>query len=341
MPDRVARNRRFLTDLYAGPFPGHAVIFDAEPLPRHPHGDYSTATQPVREWVPFYLEQYERRVRLLEQIDHDDVPYVNLHTHTGVFAAAFGCPMHHFADSLDAAQPIVRTAGEADRLQQPNLDSPSLSRYFELADLVRERVGPDVPIAGPDYQSPFDIAALVWRKEDLYLAIHDNPEAVKRLVAKCHALLEAFWIELRRRYPQCNGCHCPPVWSPPHLGCSLSEDEAGCMSTAMFDEFCLPWLVRLSETFGGMFIHCCADADHQYESFLRIPNLRGMNRVFVRGPERAVEVFSGRAVLMIAWTDIDGIGHLLSLARPETRYLFWMGHYPLDEAKRLLERVRR
>jgi hypothetical protein len=335
MPDRVTRNRRFLTDLYAGPFPGHGLIFDAEPMPPHPLGDYSTSDAPIRFWVPYFVEQYERRALLLEQLDHDDVPYVNLNTHTGVFAAAFGCLMHHFEGSLDAAMPIVSTDEEADRLPQPTLDSPSLARYFELADLVRERVGPGVPIGGPDYQSPFDIAALIWRKESLYLAIHDNPAAVKRLVAKCHKLLETFWHEMRRRVPECNVCHCPCVWAPPHLGCSLSEDEAGCMSTAMFDEFCLPPLVALSETFGGMFVHCCADADHQYESFLRIPNLRGMNRAFVRGPERAVEMFSGHAVLMNGFED-----RFLDLARPETRYLFCLGYHPLDEAQRLLESVR-
>jgi len=105
--------------------------------------------------------------------------------------------------------------------------------------------------------------------------MHENPEAVKRLVAKCECLLGSFLGEFQRMIPNCNLCHCPRAWAPHELGVWLSEDEVGSMSSAMFEEFCLPSLERLSRTFGGLFMHCCAAADHQYEGFKRVPNLRG------------------------------------------------------------------
>ena len=151
----------------------------------------------------------------------------------------------------------------------------------------------------PQQGKCLDIAALVWNKQDMYTAIYDDPDAVKRLVAKCHRLLKAFLVEFGRSFGEVNYCHCPYAWAPPELGCWLSEDEAGAMSVAMFDDFCLPTLVDLSESFGGLFVHCCATADHQYGSFLRIPNLRGLNRVFQSpGPRPAVDAFAGRTVLM-------------------------------------------
>jgi hypothetical protein len=109
----------------------------------------------------------------------------------------------------------------------------------------------------------------------------------------------------------------------------------------MFEDFCLPTLVDLSETYGGLFVHCCATADHQYESFRKIPNLRGMNRVFqAPGPRPAIETFAGETVHMVAWTDEEGVYDLLDMALPKTRFLFNMPAQPLDESKRTYDRLR-
>ncbi|MCC6445271.1 MAG: hypothetical protein IT210_17650 [Armatimonadetes bacterium] len=271
MTAKEAGNRHFLTDLFSGPFRGHAVIMTSEGATPIEPDDFSVSKRPVRDWLPGVLQGYEAKVRWLEEIGDDSVPYATLGTGTGLFAAAFGCPVHIYPDSPACALPLVSTAEEADRLEVPGLDAPTLARVFELGRLVRERVGPETPISVPDIQSPFDIAALVWRKEDFYIAMVENPEAVKRLVGKCHALLKNFWHEFIREFPECNLCHCPIAWAPPRLGCWLSEDEAGCISTGMFEEFCLPWLADLSESFGGLFMHCCATADYQYENFKKSP----------------------------------------------------------------------
>ena len=97
----------------------------------------------------------------------------------------------------------------------------------------------------------------------------------------------------------------------------------------------------MSETFGGLFMHCCATADHQYGSFKQIPNLRGLNRVFqAPGPKPAVEAFSGQTVLMMAWMPEAQISDLLEMALPDTRYLFNMPAQPLEDAKRTYDRLR-
>ena len=334
-------NRSFLTDLFAGPFRGHAIVFSPEMEGAPWPGDFTISERPVADWAPWHARAYEQRVSLHETLGDDAVPYAKLHTGTELFAAAFGCPVHVFEDSPACALPLVRTAQEADRIETPTLEARPLTRAFEMIDLLRERLGPDAPIAVPDIQSPFDIAALVWRKEDMFLALLEEPDAVKRLVGKCHDLLAGFLAEFLRRLPQGNLCHCPYAWAPPELGCWLSEDEAGSLSAAMFEEFCLPSLRALSEQFGGMFVHCCATADHQYENFRKIPNLRGLNRVFQEpGPRPAIEAFSGQTVLIQAWTGEAGINEMLEMALPQTRFFFNMSPQPLDEARATLERLR-
>ena len=343
MADRNARNHRYLADLFAGPFPGHAIIMDPEPRANELQrfGDFTLGLRPQAEWLAHLLRGYEDRLRWHEALDDDSVPYVKLDTGTQIFAAAFGCAVHVYEDSPPAALPLVTTAEEADRLAVPSLDAPSLARVFEMARLVRERVGPDVPISVPDIQSAFDIAALIWRKQELYVATKTQPDAVKRLVEKCQALLIRFFDAFMREVGEVNLCHCPIAWAPPELGVWLSEDEAGALSVRMFEEFCLPNLVELSQRYGGLFVHCCATADHQYGSFKKIPNLRGLNRVFQKpGPGPAIRAFSGQTVLMMAWIEEEAAHEMLAMAQPDTRFLFNMPGRPLDEAKAMLGRLR-
>lgn len=335
-----------MRDLFAGPFPGHAIWMDPEGQIRlieanGGHGDFTVSDRPVGEWLGWALENYEIKLAWHEAIGDDAIPYVKLSTGTQLFAAAFGCPVHQYDEDNPCARPIVSTAAEADRLETPSLDDPPLARVFALGRLVRERVGPEVPIGVPDIQSALDIAALIWRKEDLLLALITDPDAVNRLAAKCQRLLIAFFHRFRQELGAVNFCHCPYGWAPPEQGVWLSEDEAGAISTRMFDRFCLPGLVELSETFGGLFVHCCANADHQYGSFRRIPNLRGINRVFQEpGPQPAIDAFSGHTVLMQAWTALPDVLAMLEMARPNTRFLFNMPAQPLDDSRRTLEALR-
>jgi len=338
---RVERNRSHLARLFAGSFPGHAVVMSAEsacpPLP----GDVTCPDRPVGLWVDRALRQYEAELRVLAELDDDSVPVARITTGTQLFAAAFGCRVHLFVDSPPCALPLVETAHQADALVEPEPDAGPLARVYEAAARLRERLGPDVPIRVPDIQSPFDIAALIWRKESLYTAVVDHPEAVKRLVSKCTRLLRRFLCRFMAEVGECSLAHCPDVWAPPELGCWLSEDEAGAMSPAMFEEFCLPPLIELSEAFGGLFVHCCATADHQYPNFRRIPNLRGLNRVFqAPGPRPAIEAFTPGTVLMVAWTGIEACREMLDMALRETRFLFNMPAEPLGQAKATYERMR-
>ena len=180
-------------------------------------------------------------------------------------------------------------------------------------------------------------------KEDLFLAMVDSPDAVLGLVAKTYAVLTGFLDEFRAAFPHHNVIHCPTAaFAPPELGCSLSEDEAGSLSPAMFERFCLPSLVAMSERYGGMFMHCCAKADAHYPLFASVPRLRGLNRVFQYppGPGPALAQFAAETVHMVAWRDEAGIAELLDLARPDTRFLFDLGWQPLDSAAACLDRLR-
>lgn len=45
----------------------------------------------------------------------------------------------------------------------------------------------------------------------------------------------------------------------------------------MFNEFCIPTLNLLSEGYGGIGVHCCADSKLHWEDFLKIDNMKYLN----------------------------------------------------------------
>lgn len=254
--------------------------------------------------------------------------------------------MHRYADSPPAALPLVRTAAEADRLEQPDIwKIPGLYRIFELGQAVQAELGKEVFLGPPDMQTGFDTAALVWEKGSFLRAMADplEKDAVKRLAGKCAGLLKTFLREFRQEFPQCSPCHCPEVWAPPELGPWVSNDECGVMSTPMFQGFCLPELVDLSQTFGSLGMHCCANAEHQFRSFLSIPNFYAFNRVAAqRGYLPILDPLGGPQgpVHVLGWVSAEETEQLIQNAPAGTRFIFNLLGTPLDEARPWLERMR-
>ena len=78
-----------------------------------------------------------------------------------------------------------------------------------------------------------------------------------------------------------------------------------------------------------------------HSSFLKIPNLRVMNRVpRVGGMRPVIEAFSGQAVLGVAYDTAIEYAETVSLARHDTRFLFCVPAMPLEEARRRYEQMR-
>lgn len=347
---RIEKNKAFIRNLYRhGPFQGHALSVNG--VPGEPPlfgglGDYTLSNRPVKDWVPWSVGAYRRRLEFLDEVEHDGVPLAPVVTATHIYAAAFGCEVADMKDSLPMALYKVHSAAEADALQVPDLWScPTLVRPFELARAVLDELGKDAPIGVPDMQSGFDIACQIWDKTDLYCAMteEEGAKAVKRLTEKCGTLLTRFLQAWRQEFPTSSPDHCPGNWCPPELGPWVSNDECGAMNVSMFEEFCLPELVEMSHTFGGFGMHCCADAEHQFESFKKIPNFYAFNRVQARrGYQPASDVLGGPEgpVLALAWVGEDDKVKLIREAPAGTRFMFTVGDGTVDGTRREIERLR-
>jgi hypothetical protein len=346
---RVNRNEPFLRNIYAsGPFEGHGFVCTPQggSIVANPDYDYTISDKPVKNWVKWIAADYRRQIEMLDALGDDAVPCARMTTGTHIYAAAFGCAVRRFPDDNPCALPLLATAAEADKLSVPDLwKSPVLYRIFELARALQDELGPGAYLGPPDIQSGFDTAALIWDKTSFFCAMMDEEEAgaVRRLAAKCAELLKTFLTAFRKEFPRCSPCHCPAVWAPPELGPWLSNDECGSFNTAMFEEFCLPELLDLAKTFGGLGMHCCAAAEHQFESFKKIPNFYAFNRVAAKdGYAPLLKHFAGKGspLHVLAWLPEEDIAYLVRNAPAGTRFIFNLNNTTLEDAKPWLARMR-
>ena len=346
----VARNEAFLRNIYKkGPVEGHgfvctpAYISTSDAQGR----DYTLTDRPIPELASPIIKNYERRIQLLQASEHDGVPHVDITTGTHIFAAAFGSAVHTYEDNNPIALPLVSTPDAADQLEVPDIwKTPVLYRIFEMAYEIRKRLGSDVPHTPPDIQTGFDVACMVWDKQEIFIAMidEDRKEAVKRLVDKCAMLVKEFLTSFLEEFPNVNPCICPDTWAPPEMGPWVSNDECGSLSNHMFEEFCLPEMVELSEHFGGLAMHCCAQAEHQFESFKKIPNFYAFNRVeAAEGYAPLLKHFAGPEdpVHVLCQMDDETVEMLIHEGSPDMRYIFTCDQMNKEDSKKWLEKMRR
>jgi len=225
--------------------------------------------------IEYSLNAYKAQMDWLEFADDDLIPFVSPYTGTEVFAAAFGCKVSYPAGDMPFALPFVRTSKEAASLSFPDpKNSPPTAEIFEIADKLRE-AAPGALMQLPDIQSPLDVAALIWNKEDFFAAMYEDPAAVTETVAMTEKFLCDFLDIWYGRYGTDFIAHHPDYYMP--RGVTFSEDEVGAISPEMFSRFSLGSLNRMADRFGPTGMHCCADSLHQWENFKSIKNLALIN----------------------------------------------------------------
>ncbi len=229
------------------------------------------------ERIEYAWDLYQKMMEAAEWLDDDRIPFLNNLTGTEIFAEALGCKVERPDHTNPFALPRIISAGEVADIKVPELSGSTLAYLFDIADELYHRGGTASVMKLVDIQSPMDIATLVWDKTSILMAMLDAPEAVKELSAKCAELLTSFMDEWFNRYGNDYVAHYPDYFM--RGGLTLSEDEIGIVDPETFSTFFREELVQLSEHFGGIGIHCCADSRHQWQNLMDIPGLRVLNLV--------------------------------------------------------------
>ena len=273
--DRIIQDRKQRwCHFLSYPDAGHLFIINYQP-------DVETPPLPWRQYMQERIDwawcQYEKLCKQLTWLEDDSLPYLHVRTGTEIFAEAFGCSVYYPDDNMPFALPMIHSANEVSSIKVPELSSSSIAYLFDIADELVDRAGPGALLQIIDIQSPMDIAALIWDKLTFYPALVEAPEAVLELADKVKQFLITTLDTWFTRYGEEYIAHYPAYYMP--KGITLSEDEVGAVSKSVYEELFLPELAELSQRYGGMGVHCCAHAKHQWNGFLEIPDLRLINLV--------------------------------------------------------------
>jgi hypothetical protein len=274
------------------------------------------------ERIRWIIEEYNNQIDSLDWLESDYVPAAQLVTGTEIFAEAMGCDVHRPDFDMPFALPFVHTAQDAEKVITPSWQETPLALQFEIADAVKSELGEEILLQLPDMQTPMDITALIWEKESFFPALIQEREAVNTLKSKVQKLQTAFIDSWKERYGREFVAHYPAYYMSD--GITMSEDEIGTISPAMFEEYCLDDLNFLADRYGGLGIHCCADSRHQWEGFKKIKGLKILN---LNRPadqlEEAYQLFKNHVPFLPVQVDFDR--HVRVLPRdnkPNTVYFY-------------------
>jgi hypothetical protein len=229
----------------------------------------------IFEWV---LNKYRIQTESMAWLDDDRIPYVTAHIGAGtwIFAEAFGSPVTFMDNDTFFVRPVINTVEDFGKVKLPKVENTPLMCIFDFAQKLKA-AAPGAVLEVPDVQSPLDIAAMVWDKEDFFAAMLDEPQAVKDLIYMTNELLTEFFDLWFKTFGKEFIAHCLDYYMP--YGISVSEDEIGSINAETFREFSYPTLCELSKRYGRIGIHCCANAQHQWGVLKAIPGLVALNIV--------------------------------------------------------------
>lgn len=342
----LSAQQRFLIDLLSPdrPHPGHGIRVNGF---GSRYSDVQTLVHgSIEDRAQLGKRQLEMDLQSLHVIGDDRVPWLHPWSGTEVFAAAFGSEVHRPDDEMPFALPAVASAAEADRLSEPDIFQGPLGDVFTLADRLVELCGRGYPVRICDIQSPLDIGALIWEKSAFFMALYEAPVSVHRLLQKITNTLMRFVRAFMDRYDDVCLVHWPDLWMPAEWGICVSEDEIGSISADAFREFGLPYLRALADAFGGISLHSCAAAQHQWDNLATLPGMRYLNFSHpATDLQTSIDRFSGQVVLVpVAFPGLeyglDFVDDCLARAHPSTRFFFRTDVDGLDAAAELAREIR-
>jgi len=237
-----------------------------------------------QERIEWAWKSYLAGMEKIQWLEDDFLPYLSVVSGTEIFAEALGAKVHRPVDNMPFANPFIFSPEDAEKVKVPRLEDTPLMNLFDIADELKKRGGPEAMLKLPDIQSPMDVVAQIWDKTDLFPSMIEEPEVVKELAEKVKMLMFEFLDTWFTRYGTEYISHCPEYYM--QGGITMSVDEIGNVSSDMYEEFFAKEIIEFSKRYGGIGIHCCADAQHQWKYLKEIPGLVMLN---LYRPERILD----------------------------------------------------
>jgi hypothetical protein len=194
--------------------------------------------------------------------------------------SAFGCEVVWWEKDFPAVRPLpAEDPAFVHTLTSPGIRDGELGRILDYTKFFLEQTASTFPIRLADTQGPLDNAALIMGHNNFLLAMQTHPGEVHHLLGMVTDLIIDFALAQRDLVRSWGAEFVPSMfqpWIPDGFGLSVANDECVMISPELHDEFSVPYLNRISEAFGGVYVHSCGNWTHQLPSLKKVVNLRGV-----------------------------------------------------------------
>jgi len=246
------------------------------------------------------LQEELRFIQAKSHINDHDIPAIRTNFGTAVFPSAFSCPLLNTAEENPWAKPIIFDIAEkVYELKEPRIYGSLLGKVIEFTEYTVKATEGTIPIKMTDLQGPLDIAYLLWDSRWFFTALYDYPREVHYLLDRITNLIISFVTEQKKAAGRAEfiPCHLQQ-WIPWEKGITVSEDLLSILSPQLYEEFAIPYLNRISEYFGGIFIHSCGNITHNLPTLNYITGLRGIDFGATETPMDEVIKYHGNVAVV-------------------------------------------
>lgn len=217
-------------------------------------------------------------------------------------AAYWGGTVHLPVGGCLSIEPIIKSTNDLADIHCNAFEEGDGQRGINLYNQVCKKLDTsDLYCSTFDFQGPLTTAALLWEQTDFMVSMYTEPEIVHSFLDHVTTKL----IEIIKKYiAGTNNKVCanvwPYIWLPTDIGIGITEDYMPLLSKEMYKEFGIPYVERISKEFGGVFIHCCGEYEHQIENLKNSEiNILGLEFHYPHTrPEVLFEAFGSKALFV-------------------------------------------
>ncbi len=246
-------------------------------------------------------------------------------------AAYWGGERYRSSNGNPVIKPVINTADEADRVYPGSPEGGDAAKAVDIWRAVSDRLGTDrLYCSFIDIQGPLNTASLLWDQTDFMVSMITEPSKVHKLLEQVTDQLIGIMKGMIKNTGMISGPIWPYFWLPPDIGVAVTEDYMPLISPELYKEFGIPYLEKMNDAFGGLFIHCCGNYEHQIDNLIKARiNLLGLELHYpYMRPETLFKAF-GSSVLFVPFIGphgheefssvLDFMMYVENMRLPETR----------------------
>lgn len=173
-----------------------------------------------------------------------------------------------------------------------SIDERASLLYFQEADSIFNGIAPLIPSHGIGFHlGIWDSLAQYIGMEDVYYELYDNPDLIHACLNRLTESVLAGVRQVNRTgffNDIANTCHCSYIYNKdllpgpnqgqgPHTKNGWAFGMAQLftsVSRETFEEFEMPYIMRMAREFGNIYYGCCEREDDKLEMVRKIPNIR-------------------------------------------------------------------